>query len=119
MARHWREKRDETRHTDWMSTTHIGGVPAEKPTVSLIETWSYFVEVCGFRFEFVALDQLRECLAFFTVKHHGPNRLPEVSVEHYWQRWYERLPSGMLASTKREKIAKALRSALADFVAGT
>lgn len=98
-----------------MSTSHVGGVPATAPADPLIEAWVYFVEAGGFRFEFVSLDQLRECLAWFCQGHHGPNREPGVYLEHYWQRWYERLPKGLLAESKREKVIKALQSALADF----
>jgi hypothetical protein len=47
--------------------------------------------------------------------HHGPNRDPNVSREHYWQRWYERLPKGLLAEPKRQKVIKALQNALSEF----
>ena len=44
-SRHWRELLDPERHTDWMSTSEIGGRPAEAPRDPLIEAWAYFVEV--------------------------------------------------------------------------
>ena len=115
MSRHWREQLDPARHRDFMSWCNEGGVPATAPKDSLIEAWAYFVEVCGFRFEFVSLDQLRECLDWFSQDHHGPNRNPDASSEHYWQRWYERLPKGLLAEPKRQKVIKALQHALSEF----
>lgn len=115
MSRHWKEKLDPTRHKDFMSSSDIGGVPTKPPNDNLIDASAYFVEVCAFRFEFVLLDQLRECLAYFSKRHHGPNRKPNDGLEHYWQLWLERLPKGINAKPKRKKVVMALKLALADF----
>lgn len=118
MARHWREQLDADRHVDWMRTIHVGGFPATPPSDPLIETWVYFVEVCSFRYEFVSIDQIRECLEYFEERHHGSSRLPGNELEHYWQRWFEKLPRRLLRNQSRVKVVKALEAALSEFGGG-
>jgi hypothetical protein len=98
-----------------MSTAHIGGVPAQTPRSSLIKSRAYFVTVAGFTFEFVSLDQVREALSYFEQDSRPPNRQPGVVLEHYWQRWFERLPQWLFDERRRVKVVEALRKALAEF----
>ena len=97
----------------------LGGAtiePVESPHFD--DRRMYFVAVSGFTFQFVSLDQLRECLDWFRQKIHPSSRLPNVTIEHYWQRWYERLPKGLTKESKRKKIIVALENALLDFSVG-
>lgn len=115
MSRHWREPLDPDRHTDWMSTNEVGGRPAEAPRDPLIEAWVYVVEVDGFRFEFVSLEQARECRDYFDAAP-GPTRSPDANPhEHYWQRWFERLPAGITAAPERARVRTALDRMLTEF----
>lgn len=82
----------------------------------MIEAWVYVVEVGGFRFELMSLDQVRECLAYFAQDLLPPTRSADANPhEHYWQRLFERLPAGLLAEPRRAKVRAALERALADF----
>ena len=98
-----------------MSTTHIGGLPVEPSQNRLIPRYVYFVAVSGFTFQFVSLEQMQECLAWFSHKTHPSSREPGVTLEHYWQRWFERLPQWLSEEPKRKKVIKALQRALNDF----
>ena len=116
MPRHWIEPLDPDRHVDFMSSTHVGGRPADCARSDSKDV--FFVAVSGFTFQFANLDQLRECLDWFRTKTHPSSRLPDVTLEHYWQRWHERLPKGITKEPKRQKVVKALENALTDFSVG-
>ena len=111
----WKEKLDPNKHTDFMTSSWIGGMEAEKSRDNLVVEWVYFVKECSFTFQFVSLEQLDKCIEYFSHEI-PPNTIkPEVDLEHYWQRWYERLPKGLIARKKREKILKALEKAKSEF----
>jgi hypothetical protein len=114
MSRHWREQLDPSRHADQM-TVHVGGFPVEPPRDRLITKRVYFVDVASFTFQFHSLDQLRECLEFFRQKVHRTSRQPDVYLEHYWQRWFEKLPQWLFEESKRVKVVAALELAAKDF----
>jgi hypothetical protein len=109
----WREQLDPTRHRDFMvGHQDAGGVPIE-PRAS--DGWVYFVRECSFTFSFMSIAQLRECREYFSARLHPSHRVPGVYLEHYWQRWFERLPAGLIADPKRSRILKALDRALVMF----
>lgn len=54
------------------------------------------------------LEQLDAAIEYFSKKVHQSTREYNNGLEHYWQRWYERLPNGLTGGTKRERILKAL-----------
>ena len=110
MARHWSEKLDPKRHKDVMGAArYFGGATIEEARMPrLDDRRMYFVAVSGFTFQFVSLEQLRECLKWFRQKIHPSTRLPDIHLEHYWQRWHERLPKGLNKEPKRQKIITAL-----------
>lgn len=120
MARHWSEKLDPERHTDVMGAAlYFGGAHIESAKfASLDDRRMYFVTVAGFTFQFVSLGQLEECLNWFRQRIHPGSRLPDVTLEHYWQRWHERLPKGLTKEPKRQKIVAALENAISDFSIG-
>jgi hypothetical protein len=101
-----------------MSTNYLGGLPRKGVADPLIPAYSYFVRECGVTLEFASLEQLREAIEWFSMPSHGSSRLPDVDDEHYWQRWFERLPKGLAAEPKRGRIAAALESALRRFERG-
>jgi hypothetical protein len=74
--------------------------------------WVYFVRECSFTFQFATVDQIRECRDYFASRLHRARRLPGITLEHYWQRWFERLPPGLIAEPKRDRVLKALERAL-------
>ena len=96
-------------------TGHVGGFPVDPPPDRLIAKWVYFVEVASFTFQFQSLDQLRECLEFFNRKVHPTSRQPNVYLEHYWQRWFEKLPQWLFEEPRRVKVVAALERAAKDF----
>ena len=116
MARHWTEPLNSERHRDFMSSTNVGGLAADSARTG--SSVVFFVAVTGFTFQFANLGQLRECLEWFRVKVHPSSRESGHDLEHYWQRWHERLPKGITKEPKRQKIVKALENALADFTVG-
>jgi hypothetical protein len=112
--RFWKERLNPEKHRDYMSTTHVGGIEPALPHDNLIVRWVYFVNVCSFTFQFHSLEQIEACLLYFSKKTHPSTRLP-VELEHYWQRWYERLPMYLFEETKRQKVVKAIEKALVEF----
>lgn len=118
MAKIWKERYDSRPHQNKM-----WGVPADKsPDPKLVPRWVFFVRVCSFTFEFHSLNQIEACLEYYSEKVHPSSRLP-VYTENlggdHWetQRWFERLPMYLLEESKRQKVVKALASALAQFEA--
>ena len=61
------------------------------------------------------VGQIQECRDYFGTKLHPARRTPGVFLEHYWQRWFERLPPGLLTDSKRLRVLKALDKALDQF----
>ncbi|NQZ59834.1 MAG: hypothetical protein HRT88_20475 [Lentisphaeraceae bacterium] len=107
----WKEKLDPSKHKDYMSTNSLGGDPVKAPKDNLIEAWVYFVKECGFTFQFISLEQIEECIDYFSTKTHPSTKEYNNGLEHYWQKWYERLPSGLTKNGKREKVLKTLTEA--------
>ena len=70
---------------------------------------------CSFTFQFVNLEQLDKAIAYLSKKVHPSTWEFNDGLEHYWQRWYERLPKGLAGGTKRERILKALVRARRTF----
>lgn len=116
MPRHWIEQFDSERHRDFMSSRWVDGIPTDAELTCSTDV--FFVAVAGFTFQFATLDQLHECLDWFRVKIHPSSRESGHNLEHYWQRWHERLPKGITKEPKRQKVVKALENALADFAVG-
>lgn len=120
MAKHWKERLDPRKHRDFMSGYQdAGGLPVVAPRDNLLESWVYFVNVAGFTFQFVTIDQIRDALNYFEEKIHPSTTEFNNGLEHYWQTWYCRLPSGIKAEAKRIKVCKALHSALAAYAVKT
>ena len=80
---------------------------------------NYFVEVCGFTFQFGTLDDMREAREWFSIKVHPSSRLPDsvwLRAEHdVAQKWHERLPVFIKKGSKRGRIIRAFDEALRDF----
>jgi hypothetical protein len=118
MAKIWKEVFDASRHSNKMWV--VDSVPYPKAT--FVPRWVFFVRVCSFTFEFHSLKQIEACLEYYSQKIHPSSRLP-VYTESYggdhWetQRWFEQLPMYLLEEPKRQKVMKALASALEQFEA--
>jgi hypothetical protein len=110
----WKELFDPGRHQDRMdSFKHIGH--AADPHRSIREHWVYFAEVSGFTFEFMSLDQVRECLAYFEQRLHPSSRVDIGSAEHWEvQRWYERIPGQLKSDRDRPEVVRTLSALLKD-----
>jgi hypothetical protein len=102
-----------------MSTCHIGGMPIEPPKDRLIEQRVFFVNAAGFTFQFASLEQLRAALTYFEQRVHPSSREPDVTLEHYWQRWFERLPQWLTEEPRRVRVLSALSRALQAFESET
>lgn len=96
-----------------------GGLPIDAPWDNLLECWAYFVDVAGFTFQFVSVDQICEALRYFEAKTHPSTKEYNNGLEHYWQPWYCRLPPGIKAEAKRAKVVKALNAALNEYAPKT
>jgi len=105
MAKIWKEPK--SRHL-WLS--------------ELEPTYQYYVDVCGFTFEFISIDAIKEAKAWFAQKTHPSGRLPDsdwLRAEHdVAQRWHERLPAAIKKGTKRDRVVKALTEAIDEFSKG-
>ena len=95
-----------------MNTSWIGGFPLQSPRDNLLEAWIYIIEAAGIRLEFIDEDQIREAASYFSQKLHGSSMRPGVTLEHYWQSWFERLPKGAHNHRTQEKLLSALESLL-------
>ena len=116
MARIWKEKLDPERHRDFMTGAQdAGGIPVAPPKDNLIDRWVYFVETSDITLQFHSTDQIRIATDYFSRKTHPSRRKPSIHLEHYWQRWFERLPAGIHKDSRRKKILKALEQAMDDF----
>jgi hypothetical protein len=71
------------------------------------------VSVASFTFHFFSVQQIRDCLAYYTEKNHPSSRLSIGAADHWEvQRWFECLPMYLLEDSKRAKVVKALSRAL-------
>lgn len=113
MAKHWREPLDPTRHVDHF----IAGGPVPRRRERPGE-YAYFVQVTGFTFEFASPAQIEAAIEWFAVKIHPSSRAPVFQPEKgHWQPWHARLPAKLLVGSRRERVLRALRDALADLTA--
>ncbi|MDE3895987.1 MULTISPECIES: hypothetical protein [Vibrio] len=112
MSKIWRELADPKVHSDFMSSYNEGGVPVKKSRDNLLEQWVYFVNVCGFTFQFVSIEQIIECKAYFVQKVHPSTRDSHPPSEHFWHPWYCKLPKGLNKTSNRKRVLKALDCAL-------
>jgi hypothetical protein len=119
MAQIWAELYDCAKHQDRM--LGVPGIPSRGPVPQSLETHRvYFVRVCSFTFEFHSIQQIRECLAFFSRKVRPSSRASLAGLcpgfEHWEaQRWFDRLPMRLLEERRRVPIAQALSQALERF----
>ncbi|MEO1481352.1 MAG: hypothetical protein AAFU77_04550 [Myxococcota bacterium] len=112
MAKIWKEALDLKVHRDFMRGAGDGGCDIDPETS---DGWVYFVRECSFTFHFATRTQIRIALEYFSRSTHPSSRLPDVTLEHYWQRWYERLPKGLNGGTKKDRIVRALTRAVEHF----
>ena len=117
MPRYWKERYAGARYGDNPPE------PLPPPARGLVIQELMCVNVCSFTFKFYSDDEIREYIAFFEKKTHPSSTLPipEGSDSFFrWhsQRWYERLPMYLQEESKRVKVLKAPRKALALSEAG-
>jgi len=90
----------------------------------MIPCYAITVHVASFRFGFGSIQQLKECIEYFSRKTHPSSRIPAkvlaADLGEDWrelrgwdvERWFERLPLYLLEEPKRQKVLKALTRAL-------
>jgi hypothetical protein len=116
MSRIWKERFDVAKHRDFMTGYQdAGGLLIDSIRDNLLTKWVYFVRVASFTFQFHTIAQIAEAHAYFSKTVHPARRESGHELEHYWQRWFERLPPGLNGGTKRVTILKALEAALDRF----
>jgi hypothetical protein len=83
------------------------------------------VRVASFVFRFETVERLRECIKYYEKKTRPSSRIAAKTLTadlgkdwrklRGWdvERWFERLPMYLLEEPKRQKVLKALSSALA------
>lgn len=118
VARVWKEPYNPGRHCNHMW-------PVEYPRDRLVKHWVYFVEVCGFTFEFHSLDQITACREHYARKVRPGTREPmgmgwggderEARDNMLAYHWYDRLPQYLLEEPKRARVVAALGRAVAEF----
>ncbi|MEL6368521.1 MAG: hypothetical protein AAFQ16_11245, partial [Pseudomonadota bacterium] len=95
MAKIWKEPLDPDVHRDLMSGIGDGGCCINTESS---DGFVYFVRECSFTFQFASPEQIEIARDYFTRKTH-----PGVTLEHYWQRWFERLPKGLIGGSNRTR----------------
>lgn len=73
------------------------------------------VRECGVTLQFISLEQLREARDYFGDPRPMSTRRHNNGLEHYWHFWWERLPKGLVRSSRRRRMTKALERALNRF----
>ncbi len=116
MARIWKEPYNSGKH-HVTPIEYWGNVDDHRRAPSLVPKDVVMVHVASFTFQFMSVQQLRDCLSFFEQKIRPSSRLPmapETSAGMHGeaQRWFERLPIYLLEEPKRRKVVEALRRAL-------
>ena len=108
----WKEKYTQGHHGNAMNGCEAPGFEERSDYDNIREQWVYFVESCGFTFQFLNLAQLDECLRYYETKIPGSTR-ENIGAADHWevQRWYERLPLRLREESKRLKVIKALSNA--------
>ena len=119
MARWWKEPYDPQKHGNAMPDIIGERYPSDgghRADGGLLPEHVIFVRVARFTFLFLSLEQLRACLAYFERKLHPSSRLPIGGADHWEvQRWFDRLPRGLMNEHKRPKVVNALRTALEEY----
>ena len=92
---------------------------------SLDPRYVIVVRVASFAFRFETVERLRECIKYYEKKARPSSRIAAktlaADLEEDWrelrgwdvERWFERLPMYLLEEPKRQKVLKALSTALA------
>ncbi|MEJ2613201.1 MAG: hypothetical protein P8179_24910 [Candidatus Thiodiazotropha sp.] len=108
----WKEKYIKGHHGNAMYGSEAPGFETRSEYDNIRDNWVYFIEACGFTFQFLNVAQLSECLAYYEIKNAGSTR-EEIGAADHWevQRWYERLPLYLREETKRIKVVKVLKKA--------
>lgn len=110
----WKEPFDASRHEDRMDSSKHRDYAAD-PHDSVRTHWVYFAEVAGFTFEFMSLDQVRECLLHFEQRLHPSSRMDIGSADHWEvQRWYERIPGHLKSDRDRPDVVRTLKALLLE-----
>ncbi|WP_116812398.1 hypothetical protein [Steroidobacter cummioxidans] len=108
----WKERFDPERHVDKMDPRRHADYAAD-PHRALRAHWVYFAEVSGFTFEFMSLDQVRECLTYFERRLHPSSRIDLGAADHWEvQRWYERIPGHLKSDRNRPEVVRILKALL-------
>ncbi len=112
MARHWKEQFDSTKHQNKMPEFPV----REQKDLKIIPHFVYFVSVCSFTFEFHSIGQIKACFDYYSTKIQPSSRISIGAADHWEvQRWFEKLPMYLLEEPKRQRVIKALKSALVEF----
>lgn len=120
MAQIWKEKLNPDVHRDYMQGYQdAGGRPVQPPRDSLIEAWVYFARSGRFQLQFTSQESVEEAIRYFSRKTHPARREPNVGLEHYWQRWFERLPPGIHKDPARTKMLNTLEDLKKAIIDGT
>jgi hypothetical protein len=92
---------------------------------SLVPRDAIVVRVASFTFRFETVERLRECIKYYEKRTHPSSRIAAKTLTaelgddwrelRGWdvERWFERLPMYLLEEPKRQKVLKALSTALA------
>ncbi|XPV69872.1 MAG: hypothetical protein ACNI25_04685 [Halarcobacter sp.] len=120
MSKHWIEKYDEIKHKNKMWGEGINPPEGRDKIIDPYDV--YFVKECGFTFEFHCVEQLLACKEHFDRKIQPSTKIPESELWKYggdhgeMQRWFEKLPKGLVSNKQRPKILKAFEKAIRDFI---
>jgi hypothetical protein len=108
LARIWKEPYDSAKH-HVVPIEYWGNADDRVRAPGLIPKDVVAVHVASSTFQFMSVQQLRDCLSFFEQKIHPSSRRPMpaetlAGIHGEAQRWFERLPMHLLEEPKRRKV---------------
>ncbi len=95
-------------------TQDAGGRSMTPAADNLIPRWIYFIQTPNCILQFVEVAQIHTAREYFSKKIHPARRGLDNGLEHYWQRWFERLPPGVHREPSRLRILHALDRLIQD-----
>lgn len=102
-------------HRDYMSSSNEGGIKIKNPHLVKGIPHVFTLEVGKTCLVFKNINHMKEAKEFFEKLLRPSTTGSPPPHEHYWHIWYARLPKNILKASNRDKIFKAISSALIKY----
>ncbi|MBC7797098.1 MAG: hypothetical protein H7Z37_09525 [Pyrinomonadaceae bacterium] len=102
-------------HFDYMSSFNESGIAIENPHLIKGKRFVFVLTIGGKSLIFKDVAQMKEAKDFFERKLRPSTIGNPPPYENFWQIWFGRLPKKVLKASNKEKILKAINSALEKY----